>query len=426
MGTTEPPVGFTFYKTFRLEHNILVSGINDEKGKSAFKSISYRNIWAYNLYTGQWRKHVISSKEIAPQGIFYACAVAINQDAYMFGGKIKTNRYSRVNELWKLTKSSEGCFEWNKVNIKVKMKTPSPRDRHSGWEYDGKLWSFGGFCDLPYGYLHEHGDFDGGVNNQLVCFDPCNSEWTNPKCFGSIPLPCGVHTCSIMEENVWLMRAFNWNNPRDTLYQLHMHSHVWTLIQTSQQPKTHGRVGTLTSVTCDKLVLHGCNTNCTSRLPDTYILDLTTHTWSQYTLNKDHCRQCHTAVKGLNNDVFIVGGRVTQGCTCKDYNFIFYVMIQPKSLQQLAMQTVCRFQGVLLWRGLPEKLIALLEIPETDEDTKSTSFCNLTSARPRRQSKKIKRLRHWESCLNLTKICRWDFFLLLSFHICFCILLSTY
>ena len=49
------------------------------------------------------------------------------------------------------------------------------------------------------------------------------------------------------------------------------------------------------------------------------------------------------------------------------YKPIFHVLIEPKSLQQLAMQKICKHHTVLPWKYLPKKLTMLLDIQETED-----------------------------------------------------------
>ena len=119
--------------------------------------VSYHFIWMYNLYTEQWRKHIIPESELCPPNTAYACAVAIKEDAFIFGG-INESQRTYSNELWKLSKSSAGLFTWSKVRSNNK-KVPSPRNRHSGWTYSGKLFVFGGFGPSVDGYLNHNGEY---------------------------------------------------------------------------------------------------------------------------------------------------------------------------------------------------------------------------------------------------------------------------
>ena len=121
----------------RINNCIVVIG-----GISRLEAISQDVIWTYNVYTELWRKHKIHEKN-KPPPVKGACAAAIGPDIYMFGG----NMYSAENtdnELWKLS-ISHGCFKWSRIDFRHDMKLPSPLMDHTGWEYAGCLWVFGGF-----------------------------------------------------------------------------------------------------------------------------------------------------------------------------------------------------------------------------------------------------------------------------------------
>ena len=127
-----------FHVAVRLSNCIFVFGgefMDEKKGP-----LSLRAIWMYNLYTEQWRKHVIPYRNLAPPPSRDSCAVAVGSDIYMFGGYLY--RDGDTNSLWKLTISATGCFVWSQIIDKNQEKTPSPRSDHSGWEYAGKVWPF--------------------------------------------------------------------------------------------------------------------------------------------------------------------------------------------------------------------------------------------------------------------------------------------
>ena len=167
----------------RLLHYILVFG-----GKWFEDELSHHELWMLNMFTEQWRKCVVPSEKSVPPPTVDASATVIRSDIYMFGG-LHIQRKITANELWKLIRTPEGCFNWNQIEFQSEAKTPSPCAGHTEWEHAEKLWIFGGFGDFPDGYLHDHGDFDLYQNNQLLCFDPFSHHWTNPTCFGSIPPP---------------------------------------------------------------------------------------------------------------------------------------------------------------------------------------------------------------------------------------------
>ena len=317
----------------------------------------------YNLYTEEWNKHVISDTNAAPEPFEAAVVAVIDKTIYTFGG-MHTNGAHTQNELWTLSKAKRECFAWSFHESPYKEESPSPRRGHTGWEYAGKLWTFGGWGSSPEGYLNEHGSFSGPWNNQLLCYDPTTQKWTNLRCLGTVPSPRSYHASAMIKENVWLFGGNDLMQRMDDLFELKMQSLTWIKIQTGQ-PHPHARNKcTLTVLTDNQLVLHA-GFRGEESFSDTWIMDLTSHSWSQYTSGKDHVRYGHTASSGLSSNAIIFGGLKDDYDTYEVYNNVFHVMLEPKCLQQLAMQRIYKNQDTLPWKCLPPKLISLLGISLT-------------------------------------------------------------
>ena len=111
-------------------------------------------IWMYNLYTEQWKKYMIPTKERVPHVTHETHAQVIEYVVYMFGG---SNGHSKdsTNALWTLTNISDGSFAWDEIVTANDADAPSPRYRHTGWEYAGNLWVFGGQGLPPVRYLND-------------------------------------------------------------------------------------------------------------------------------------------------------------------------------------------------------------------------------------------------------------------------------
>ena len=158
----------------------------------------------------------------------------------------------------------------------------------------------------------------------------------------------------------------------DELYELNMHSLVWAQIQ-SDHPKPHGRFYcTLNVISDGMLLLRGGGAKNSSvfvygTLDDTWILDLQTQKWKLFTSANNHSCECHTGTTGLNGCVVIIGGRKALSEISSVYTTTFHVKLEPKSLQQVAMQTVYAHRTQLPWKNLPKKLINLIEISESEE-----------------------------------------------------------
>ena len=325
--------------------------------------LSTRVIWIYNLYTEEWKEHTIPGTRCAPEPFHGAVAAAIRKTVYTFGG-CNPNTFHPSNALWKLSQTKGGCFTWSFCKSQCKEKSPSPRDGHSGWKHEGKLWIFAGVGHLPEGYLNDNGDIESGLitgfaqNNQLLCFDPNTENWTNPQCFGSIPTPRSGHASAICNDKVWLFGGNNLDlDCLGDMFELNMSSLTWCQIQMYLSCPTQRANCTLTYAAYGKLVLHGGQTATSAPLSDTWIMDLTSHSWRQFTSREDQAgpRRMHTGSKGLNDRVVIIGGCGSSLDTYVESNII-NVRLSPKSLMQVAMQAIRKHRNELPWKFRPTKL----------------------------------------------------------------------
>ena len=168
----EPESFLSGHVTVRMRDLIVVFCPDMRDVKSEFIAhgvIKFKipEVWTYNLWTEQWRKEtnwtIQQSRQSLPV-IADKCGIAIGSVIYMFGGGNIPS-----NDLWEVTQNTEGSFYWNNVCM-TKKEMPSPRRGQSCWEYEGKMWIFGGYGESPVNYLNDHGDFVGkhGRNNQLL------------------------------------------------------------------------------------------------------------------------------------------------------------------------------------------------------------------------------------------------------------------
>ena len=343
----------------RLDNFIIITGGVDRAGTP----LSTRVIWAYNLYTQVWRKHVIPNIQTAPVSFYGAVAVAIEGSVYTFGGMIAQG-YSgglrilsakgESNELWTLSRTETGGFAWSIIDPQCKKESPSPRYGHTGWEYAGKLWVFGGAGPSAEGYLNCHGDiariWQGFlVNNQLLSYDPNTKHWVNPQCFGSVPSPRWGHASAIIDANVFLYggciqtQAYTHN-----FIQLDMFSLTWTQIQTGQHSLHAQCFCSLTATSDNKLVLHGVHSTHERARNDTWVMDLLSHSWRLYQSRSPRL-QSHTATLGLNSNIIIIGGCEDVHNTYDMYTNMVHVMLEPKSLREHASCTIYKHRDDLPW-----------------------------------------------------------------------------
>ena len=243
------------------------------------------------------------------------------------------------------------------------MKSPSPRCDHSGWIYSQKLWIFGGFGPSPDGYLNDSGNFlehhsDVVCNNQLLCFNPSCNEWENQECSGSIPSPRGAQALTNIKEKVWLYGGHRDSFVLDDLYELNMSSLIWTHVETGSTTPQGRYSCSLNALTRDQILLHGgVGSSDGQTLSDTWILHIPSQTWQLYK-SGDYPREHHTGTTAINNNTIIIGGVPLN--SSNEYKATFHIRLGPRSLQQLAMQTVYTYRCVLRWECLHKKLLRLI------------------------------------------------------------------
>ena len=345
----------------RLEHCILVFGGMSRQQRT----LSLRVIWMYNLFTEQWRKYDIVDGQTCPPATFYASATVIGSEIYMFGGKY-VNYGPETNVLWKLSRT-QGQFTWMQIKAKSDRESPSCRFAHSGWEYANKLWIFGGKGAPLNGHINDQGDYtERGENNQLLCFNPSCQEWTNPVCSGDIPSPRHEHATAIIGDKAWLFGWYSWTLMTDfgDLYQLEMHSLTWTTIHTGlQTPNAHSGC-TLTAVSHNLLLLCGRDYSSKSYGYDTWILDVKTASWKKHVIHAAGIQpmKYHTCTLGINASAISIGGYFFCGKDLRqcEHSKEVHLMLEPKSLKQIAIKTIHNQRNASLWQSLPKRLVSLL------------------------------------------------------------------
>ena len=343
-------------------------------------SLTVREIWSYNLWTEKWIKCTVSTEEQIPLRRDQ-CGVAIQSEIYFFGG------YDYHHMLWKLTRSPNGSFEWNTINIGHYKISPSLRYGHCGLEYGNQMWIFAGYGHSPVRFLNDHGDFTRkqlrnltnlGWNNQLLCFDPPRQTWQNVECFGDVPSPRAFASAAIIMDTVWLYggTTTDFIDPfaagtaplADELFQLNMNTLAWTRIETST-PGPEAVGACLTPITEKQLTLYG------GSVESVQILDVGSHTWRRHSAVQKELHaspwlnSLHTSITGLKCNVTIIGvfgivtsvsGQLPRTLTRSISGICRSVMLEPKALQQLAIQIISENKHELPWKCLPEALLCTM------------------------------------------------------------------
>ena len=232
---------------------------------------------------------------------------------------------------------------------------------------------FGGKGPSPVDYLNEHGDFIlnssfSGINNQLFCYCPTTQTWTNVKCYGDVPSPRLDAATANIQDDVWLCGGTTQNNSHSyDLYELNMLSLVWTKIETAM-PRPHATAGaSLTPISASQLVLVYYD-GLPRTLPRSWVFDIQTRTWKQHSsddISDDILGTSFIGITGLNNNVTILERKIyiegyLKGSQHHMETITFSVMLEPKCLQQLAIQMIYKHKSKLPCEILPEKLTRII------------------------------------------------------------------
>ena len=137
-----------------------------------------------------------------------------------------------------------------------------------------------------------------------------------------------------------------------------MNSFIWSRIETSGLIRYLGPTDvdlSLTPVTVNQLVfLTDSEFNGIIR-----IFNVQSHTWRERLgthIGRDYG---HTGTTGLHGSAIILGAYIQPDD--KAYNPVITVRIEPKSLQQLAIQMIYQKVEPILWKMLPKKLTCKME-----------------------------------------------------------------
>ena len=342
-------------------------------------AIEMNTIWVYDLSTDQWERLVCLQGEYErPRRLAGMVAVVIGTDIYVHGGNTLGHLRKCTADLFKLSCIGK-TVKWNEIlfgNIWLTFdrKIPSPRTNHTGWEFNDKLYIFGGFGEPVNKYLHDsdevHGDNDDDerymLHNQMCCFNPQEKKWTVVKSTGDKPSARQGHATTKIHKTIWLYGGEDHDTIYDDLYTLDMDTLTWSKMQpwgTPRNPNPH-TFHTLTAISEDKIILYGRNDNLSPWLLDT--ASLSWHQYPRFHFNELEVeeRQHHTATMGLES-VIIFGGKNwnSRGQVNAVSTNIFSIntvqlSIRPKTMKKLAFEGAYEHRQDVAqeWKVLPRHL----------------------------------------------------------------------
>ena len=325
------------------------------------KDCTLPEIWIYNLWTEQWKKCQLLNGNGIPVIDYQTFGVEIRSGIYIF------DSYS-FQHMWKLIPLKDDLFQLSKISVGNADKSLSPRLNFCVWTFGDKIWIFGGLgiWTGTDGYIDTYGDFDRhrthymyAYNNQLFSCDLSIFEtWTNVECLGDVPSPRSHASSAIINEKGWLYGGSVARGLLHDLYELNILSLTWTQINisTSMPMLMMSSTITVTAATAYQLVVRGVSLQ--TRSFGTWIVNTKSNHWEEYSVSGEKCYNCfYKATTGLTCDVINI---VAHSSVCKCHKSALLVMLEPRSLQQLAMKIIHEYRTTLPWQSLPQSLICKL------------------------------------------------------------------
>ncbi|XP_027192931.1 uncharacterized protein [Cicer arietinum] len=200
-------------------------------------------------------------------------------------------------------------MRWEKVEVKAIAK------EGEGESGPGKRW--GHTCNSINGgkFIYVFGGYgkDNCQTNQVHVFDTVNQTWSQPEIKGSPPTPRDSHTCSVIDEKLYVFGGTDGMNPLKDLHILD------TSLQTWESPIIRGegpeaREGHSAAVVGKRLfIFGGCGKSADNNnevyYNDLYILNTETLVWMRATTSgtPPSPRDSHTC-SSWKNRIIVIGG----------------------------------------------------------------------------------------------------------------------
>uniref|UniRef100_A0A674N681 Kelch domain containing 2 n=1 Tax=Takifugu rubripes TaxID=31033 RepID=A0A674N681_TAKRU len=334
-------------------------------------------IWAYNIESGVWTKHIAGGN--LHTSMSGSCGVCVDGVLYLFGGH---HARGNTNRIYRLPLRASTLI-WEEMRD-LKGLPPSSKDKLGCWVHRNRLIFFGGYGYTPQGPHQGSFEFDEsssfgwdspgrGWNNHIHILDLETSTWSQPITTGSRPLPRAAHACATVGNRGYVFGGRYKNYRLNDLYYIDLDTWVWHEIVPQ-----HGPVGrswhSFTPVSADHIFLFGGFTTERETLSKTRTVFCCSE--SVY-LQHDVCvcfRLWHTACSGPDGEVFVFGGcanNLLAQQRAAHSNELLIFNVQPKSLVRFCMEAVLQHRERLsqYWDCLPKHLFHSLKLRMTHVNT---------------------------------------------------------
>ncbi|XP_049769129.1 kelch domain-containing protein 2-like isoform X1 [Schistocerca cancellata] len=322
-------------------------------------------IWIYDSNTELWDREVTTGEH--PPRNSGACGVILKQHLYVFGGfallagyttDTTDDRNNNTNGLYRLDLTS---LTWEQLHPSGKPE-PAACDKLVGWEYEGRLYFFGGFgpppsYDPPFKHVIDPSTsslYERGWSNQLVCYCPETDSWSWPKTHGRCPEPRAAHAADRTGSRLYLFGGRYRGRRMSDLHCLDLDTMTWSgdLNNSLQCAKPCGRSWhSLTFISPQRAILYGGLNQMNTILNDCWVLEVPDIAWSELkdipSIHKRKPRLWHKAPLVPTGEIVVIGGYAKnifgtdEMFAGKDHaEELILLNFTPKSLRRLCVDFV--------------------------------------------------------------------------------------
>ncbi|KAI4866169.1 hypothetical protein F4820DRAFT_265571 [Hypoxylon rubiginosum] len=261
-------------------------------------------LYLLNTSTRQWSRALPAGPR--PSGRYGHSLNIVGSKIYIFGGQVEgyfmndlaafdLNQLQMPNNRWEiLTENTE-------TGGALQGKAPPARTNHSMITYNDKMYLFGGTNGFQW-------------FNDVWCYDPAASKWSQQDCIGYIPVPREGHAASLVDD---VMYVFGGRTEEGVdlgdLAAFRISSRRWYTFQ-NMGPSPSPRSGhSMTSVGKSVVVVGGEPSSTTTQVNDlsiVYVLDTSKIRYPNDAQIQSNTQKIQQARRPSGGEILPAGGRL--------------------------------------------------------------------------------------------------------------------
>ncbi|CAB3379204.1 Hypothetical predicted protein [Cloeon dipterum] len=369
--------------TVRYRDHVLVWGGSREVHYDNGTNHEYHDaneLMMYNCLTEVWTRQFTSGE--VPFRCSGACGVVLDHFLYVFGGFqvifddfFQESIEAPGNSLHRLDLRTMTWQELRPAGVH-----PVPCDKLAGWEFNGRLYFFGGFgpppedfANAPFTYIQCTSNTEyppRGWNNQFVCYDPEINCWTWPRTKGCTPSPKAAHAADIRNGKAYIFGGRLLQERVNELHCIDMDTLRWSgnLTHNASEAPEGRSWHSFTFIDNNTAIVYGGFSQKDMILSDVWSLDTENVKWSRV-LGQYAPRLWHRAVNFSQGnrevELHVIGGYQTSVYQTKAElaDSLLTLNFQPKSLFRLCIRACVGYseETQSQWSVLPKAIERVLK-----------------------------------------------------------------